>query len=258
MHNIGLKIWSTNFDCYAKDAVDFCRKGICSYVELYVVPETLETLKLWKSLDVPYTIHCPHSAHGFNLSRKELRETNREIYLETKQFADELNADFIIFHGGMSGEIEETAAQLKDFCEPRALIENKPYKAIPGFYAEGITCVGYSPEQIAYIMKTAGCGFCLDFNHAVCAANSLKKGIYEELSSYISLNPTMYHVSDLNDESTEFDEHLNLGKGVLDLKRFMSLLPDNYKASLETKKNFKSSLSDFYEDVVYFKSLFER
>lgn len=89
-------------------------------------------------------------------------------------FADELSAKYIIFHGGIDGKVEETAKQLASFNEPRALIENKPMVALPNKMG-GEFCRGYNPDEIRLIKEIAKCGFCLDFGHAICSANSQGK-----------------------------------------------------------------------------------
>ena len=257
--NIGLKVWSTNLDNYAKEALRLYENGYCSYVELYAVPGTFEeTAAGWKSLNIPFTLHCPHFAHGFNLGKSELKDNNRKIFDEVRRFADLLNVDFIIIHGGIGGEVEETAKQLKDLNEPRALIENKPYKAVP-VIAPGKTCVGYSPEQIELIKdESSGCGFCLDFNHAICAANSFKLDYIDYLKKFMSLKPDMFHLSDLPDEKTEYDGHFHLGEGKLDLKSLMQFMNKDSKVSLETAKNSRTSLEDFIKDSEYYSKLMEK
>ncbi|MEE6206874.1 MAG: hypothetical protein VZR95_02350, partial [Alphaproteobacteria bacterium] len=130
MYKLGLKLWSTNTDFYYKEAIDLYTKGVYDYIELYVVPETLDTLPKWKQLKIPFIIHNAHFMQGFNLADTEMKSRNLTIYEQTKQFADELDARYIIFHGGTDGRIEETVRQLSAFNEPRALIENKPFAAL--------------------------------------------------------------------------------------------------------------------------------
>lgn len=168
----GLKLWSINTDFYLKEAVKLYENGIFDYIELYVVPESLETLSAWKKLNIPFIIHNSHFAQGFNLAKSEKAKRNREIYEQTKRFADELNAKYIIFHGGIDGDIEETAKQLASFKEPRAVIENKPYVALPNRMG-GEFCRGYNFDEIKTVMEVSNCGFCFDFGHAICAANSM-------------------------------------------------------------------------------------
>ena len=123
-YKLGLKLWSVNTDYYYEEAKKLYSQDVFDYIELYVVPHSLDTLLKWKELNIPFIIHAPHFAHGFNLAKKEKEGSNLEIYKEVKQFADELNAQFIIFHGGIDGDIKETARQLASFNEPRALIES--------------------------------------------------------------------------------------------------------------------------------------
>ena len=253
--NIGLKLWSTNLEYYAKEALRLYEQGYCSYIELYAVPGTFEeTAVAWKNLNIPYTLHCPHFAHGFNLGKSKLRESNRKKFEEVRKFADLLKVDYIIIHGGIDGEAEETAKQLKDLNEPRALIENKPYKAVP-VIAPGKTCVGYSPEEIEMIKSMSGCGFCLDFNHAICAANSFNYDYIDYIKKFMALKPDMFHLSDLPDEKTEYDGHFHLGEGQINLKSLAQFMNEDSKVSLETAKNSRTSLEDFIKDSEYYSKL---
>ena len=44
MYKRGLKLWSCNTDYYYDEAIKLYNQKIFDYIELYVVPETLETL----------------------------------------------------------------------------------------------------------------------------------------------------------------------------------------------------------------------
>ena len=218
----------------------------------YIVPDKLETVSKWKNLkdgeSIPFIIHNAHFAQGFNLAKHEKAERNREIYEQTKQFADELGAEYIIFHGGIDGDIRETAVQLALFNEPRALIENKPFIALPNRMG-GEFCRGYNIDEIKLVMDTAGCGFCLDFGHAICAANSLGVNVYEYCEQFLKLNPKMFHLTDLDDITSPYDSHLHLGTGQLDFNRILPMIPNNSYVTFETNKNSKESLDDFVDDM---------
>ena len=147
-YKIGLKLWSIN-ENYLEEAQRLFNKGLCQYIELYVVPgRTHEFLDMWTKLEVPYVIHAPHFEHGMNLASKECRENNKKLAEETFLFADKLNADYIIFHPGFSGEIKETLFQLKQLNDKRIVVENKPYYSL----VNGIICNGYSVEDIGFIL----------------------------------------------------------------------------------------------------------
>ena len=263
MYKKGLKLWSVNTDFYYDEAIKLYDEEMYDYIELYVVPESLDTLKKWQKLKIPFIIHNAHFAQGFNLAKQEKSDRNREIYEQTKQFADKLNAQYIIFHGGIDGDIRETAIQLALFNEPRALIENKPFVALPNRMG-GEFCRGYNIEEIKTVMNTAGCGFCLDFGHAICAANSLfdktphpnpllqetrEQFLYNYCEQFLKLKPNMFHLTDLNDINSPYDSHLHLGTGQLDFRKIFDMIPDKSYVTFETVKNSKENLNDFIEDM---------
>lgn len=247
-YKLGLKLWSTNTDNYYNEAQRLYSLGVYDYIELYVVPNTLNTLEKWEKLKIPFVIHCSHFAHGFNLAKQEKMESNFKIYKQVRLFADKLNSKYIIFHGGIDGNVEQTALQLASFCENRALIENKPMMALPN-KMNGKFCRGYNLEEIKYIKTAANCGFCLDFGHAICSANSQNKDIYSYCEEFLSLNPQMFHLTDNKDITSPFDSHLHLGDGQLNLDRIKRLLPKDALVTLETVKNSKENLDDFIGDT---------
>jgi len=252
MKQIGLKFWSINED-YIDESLKLYAEGYFNYIELYVVPRSYQKhIDLWRNLrekhHIPFIIHAPHFAHAFNLAKKEYFNSNVNIYQEVKRFADTLAVKFIIFHGGVDGDIEETARQLKSLDEPGALIENKPYKALPNNMGANI-CRGYNIEEIHYVLEQAKCGFCLDIGHAICSANSQKKEIYAYVDEFMELKPLMFHLADSDDINSEFDSHAHLGRGNLDMARIVNKIPNNAMITIETNKNADMSLDDFREDV---------
>lgn len=252
MYKIGLKLWSINTDCYYDEAIRLYKDGVFDYIELYVVPDSLDTIKKWKKLNIPFIIHCPHFAHGFNMAKVEKKESNLKIYKQVKMFADELSAKYIIFHGGIDGKVEETAKQLASFNEPRALIENKPMVALPNKMG-GEFCRGYNPDEIRLIKEIAKCGFCLDFGHAICSANSQGKDIYEYCREFLQFEPGMFHLTDNKDITSPYDTHLHLGTGTLDIDKIKEMLPNDAIVTLETDKLSKENLDDFINDSIVMK-----
>jgi sugar phosphate isomerase/epimerase len=170
----------------------------------------------------------------------------RQIYDQVKQFADELNSDYIVFHGNVDGDVEETVRQLKAFDEPRALIENKPYRPRPE--VNGQQCRGTTVEEIKYILKEVGCGFCLDIGHAICSANSQKIDRWKYLEEFNKLEPNVYHLTD-NFIDDEFDQHLHFGEGSFDIGRILCYMEDGRKITVETRKNNRKNLDDFKRDA---------
>lgn len=85
MYKIGLKLWSRNTDYYYDEAIRLYNDGVYDYIELYVVPNTTDTIEKWKKLDIPFIVHCPHFAHGFNLAKIE----NKDLYFGTPLSVDD-------------------------------------------------------------------------------------------------------------------------------------------------------------------------
>lgn len=54
---------------------------------------------------------------------------------------------------------------------------------------------------------------------------------------------------------TTVDEHLNFGTGSLDFHKIIEILPENINITIETVKNSKTNLKDFYNDVKYVRGL---
>ena len=253
MYKRGLKLWSINTDTYYEEAVRLHNNGIFDYLELYVVPHTLDFLPHWKTLKIPFIIHAPHFAHGFNMAKEEKYESNLAIYKQVNFYATELNAPYIIFHGGIDGDINQTAHQLASFKDSRALIENKPCIALPNRMG-GKFCRGYNPEEIALVKEISGCGFCFDFGHAICSANSQKKNPYDYCKQFLQFKPDMYHLTDIDDITSEFDSHPHLGKGQLDFNKIFAMIVDNAYVTFETVKDSKEKLDDFAEDMKWLKN----
>ena len=65
-YRLGLKLWSVNTDYYYEEAKRLYSEGVFDYIELYVVPNTLDTLPRWKELEIPFIIHAPHPRAGNN------------------------------------------------------------------------------------------------------------------------------------------------------------------------------------------------
>lgn len=254
MRKIGLKLWSINADSYLSHAGRLHDEGVFDYIELYVVPGTLDSLRLWRRLKTPFIIHNAHFRHGFNLAKAECRRRNMEIYGETARFADALNASLVIFHGGIDGRAEETARQLKEIRDPRGVLENKPYIALPNKMG-GKFCRGAAKEELEYILSEAGCGFCLDIGHAVCAACSQGLEPYSYVEELNGFKPAMYHLSDVEKLDSPYDTHWHIGSGELDLDRIIgSVLAEDALISLETDKDSRDNLDDFREDALRFRA----
>ena len=263
MPEIGLKLWSVNTGSYLHEAERLHAEGVFDYIELFVVPETLETLDGWQRLrdgtGMPFVIHNAHFATGFNPADASMAERNRSIYSQTRTFADALEAKYVIFHGGMDGSIEETARQLKGFEEPRATLENTPLVPLPN-RRNAKLCRGATVEEIAYVLGETGCKFCLDVGHAVCAANAQGLEPYAYVAGLARrFAPVMFHLSDVADMRSPYDAHPHLGTGELDIPRLCrEIFPCDARISIETVKDNSDDLRDFCEDVMRLRAIFQK
>ncbi len=257
MFQIGLKLWSVNTGPCVHEARRLYETGLFDYLELYAVPGTLDTLPEWQTLELPFVIHAAHFKHGFNLAREACAESNRRIYDEMRCFADALNARYIIFHGGTFGDIAETAYQLAALHEPRALIENKP--CITRNEGLILECRGSSVEEIQQVVQGAGCGFCFDIPHALCAANYRKQEPMPLLREFNALTPAMYHLADMQDPAQLVDDHTQLGQGNLDMRLFIpTILQPGAMVTVETTRRKMNSLEEFEQEMLWLQSFLQR
>lgn len=252
---LGLKLWSINTDNYLEEAKKLYEEGWFDYIELYVVPNTLETISKWKNLcidlNIPFTLHAPHFINDINLADKSKEKYNTEVFKQVEEFSNELNAAYTVVHSGIEGNIDETIRQLKIIQPKKMLIENKPFVAP---LRDNRVCRGANIEEISKVINEIGCKFCLDVGHAICTANTLKIEPYEYVKQFNQLNPTCYHLSD-NFIDSEIDKHLNFGQGNYDFKKIFDIINTNKNIAIETNKKSKENLDDFVEDVKWLKSL---
>jgi endonuclease IV len=245
----GLKLGSRDKG-YTKDILSLFTQEYFQYIELFVIPESFDdTINYWKQFDMPFVIHAPHSLAGMNPSLKEHQKSNEMKLRETFWFADTLNAKNIIFHSGVNGMIEETISQLIPFADDRCLIENKPRKGL-----NNERCIGSTFEELSYIIKELKAGFCLDFGHAICAANSLQKEPLQHIKELLLLKPVMYHLTD-GDYKSEYDSHLHYGKGSFPVKRLFGFVPCNAILTNEARHDSDYDLDDFQFDCKYIMKL---
>jgi endonuclease IV len=251
---LGLKLWSNNAD-YQRAARELYNKKTFQYIELLVKPGTLDFLPQWKNTGIPFALHAPHTYAGMNLARKSARGTNRMAMKDLDKYTQALGALYVVFHGGLDGEIGETIDQLNSFSKEfpcvfkNALIENKPNIGL-----KGEKCVGSSVEEIRDIMRNTGMGFCLDFGHAMCHAAFLKKDAGKTIEDFIALSPKAFHLSDGLKASIQ-DQHLHFGKGDYELAEMIGHVPDKAYVLIETDKEPKDGLGDFAGDVLFVNKL---
>lgn len=244
MIKMGLKIGSKDIQ-YTDEIQHYYEQGLFQYIELFTLSGSFDdTISYWKKFNIPFGIHAPHSATGLNLANVSARKANKPKIAEAVKFADALCAKYIIFHSGINGMSGEVINQLFPFADERFLIENKPIRGL-----DGSTCVGSVYGDLRLIINGIGkgTGFCLDFGHAICAANTLKKEPFEFIKELTALNPRVYHLTD-GDYSSEFDSHLHYGEGSFPLQELLSIVPDGGMVTNEAKRSVIENLEEFRQD----------
>ncbi len=248
---IGLKLYSINTASYLPAALELAGRNGFDYLELYVVPGSLETAAAWKAVPLPVVIHAPHLHHGMNFADEERRQANRERFDEVRRFADRLSADCIICHGGTGGSPDEVIRQIGALHDSRIVLENKPVLQHPQLIPDhpGWRCRGAAFEEFRMMVDALGVGVCHDLTHTICAAATLHRDWREELRKFESLNPEIHHLADMISYRDELDTHEGLGKGVINLREVLAILPKGARLTLETPKSQPDRLDDFEAEV---------
>ena len=253
MIRIGLKVWSTNLN-YIPIVRDLFARKIFDYVELFTVPGSMATIVHWKESQIPFVLHAPHSAAGLNPGDCSCKDANLELVAQVDAFFQSLSPEFVIFHPGVNGTVEESIKQFSQFGRrfpnmyEKTVIENKPKVGV-----NNEDCLGASVEEMRMLLQETGRGFCFDSTHAICYAQSAQLPWKNVLNDFLLLKPSMFHVCD--GKYAPKDAHYHLGDGEFDLAYIIGMLPSSAVVSLETPKDSKDNLNDFIRDVDVFRRL---
>lgn len=243
----GLKLWSINYNLL-NEARRLIEEDIFFYIELMVVPNT--KILYFEKVKVPYIIHITSEEYGVNIADKKREKFNLKIINQNIKWADTLNAKYLILHPGFNS-IDSTLGFLEKINDNRILIENMPKAGI-----NNEKMVGFSPKQIKESMRNKF-GFCLDLNHAIKAAISLKRDYKKYVKDFLKLNPKIFHISD-GVLTNEEDEHLNIGEGKYDFNFLVNCIKNsNIKyITLETPRLNLYSLKEDLKNIERLKSFF--
>ncbi len=243
---IGLKLYSTDINLMPEVFVEW-KKLTFNYIELYIVPQTpSDYIQEWEKTNIPFVIHAAHSVHGINLAQAVKEKNNLYYFEEVKNYADTLNVNWIIVHGGNNGLLSETIRQISLLADKRIIVENKPKIGL-----NDEVCIGWSPDDFRKIAD-AGLlnGMALDFAHASCAALSENMNERKMIEDFMFFSPQIYHLSD-GYASSEKDTHLNLGKGDRDIRFYINCIPTDGLVTVETPRDPSRGIEDFIMDVSF-------
>ena len=173
----GLKLWSTNSNLL-KEAKELIKRGLFQYIELMPIPKTEILPFLDQLYDIPYIIHITTEKHGVNIADKNKEEYNLRTIDNCIEWADKLNAKYLILHPGF-GLIDNAIKFLNKIEDKRVLIENMPKVGL-----NGESMIGYTPNQIKELIGNKF-GLCFDLNHAIKASISLNKDYKQFLKEFL-------------------------------------------------------------------------
>ncbi len=244
---LGLKLWSINKDM-VEEAASLIEKGVFQYVELMVVPDS--DPEPFRAVGLPYVLHAAHDTWGANPADPSKEQRSRETIREAFHWADVLEAEHVVVHPGF-GTMEAALAFFQKELDSRIAIENMAQFGID--YGQKVEYAGYSAGQLCKLMR-GKFGFCLDLNHALCAARSQGKDEEEYVKELLWLKPALCHVSD----GDYTDAHLAIGKGKYDFTLLARCLQEseNKKVTLETPRKNLHSLGEDKENAIRLRSFF--
>lgn len=258
MRRYGIKIWSRDVlknPAFFQQCVHAVKEGIFGYLELFPLvgsySETSDAIGT-AAAGLPVVIHAPHALFDMDTGHADKLSQNLKIMEDSFRFADLLKAKFIVTHPG-TGEgkeyLEESIRQFQIFNDSRIAVENMPCQcSVTGRILHGTT-----PEEIALIIKETGSKFCLDFSHAVCAANHHGRDAYAELDKFKKLQPGMYHLSD-GEFDSEIDSHRHFGEGDFDLSRLVrDYTGEGSLITMETGHGIPSGIEPWLQDIAFIK-----
>ena len=259
MRKFGFKIFSTNLytaPMLIKECAEFASLTSDIFIELMVVPDsTIADLKKIKKQigNIEVRIHAPHDNMGFDAGDKMKEKQNLKILSLSQMAADIFSSKTIVVHAGCGhGQryIDETARQFRLFRDSRIVVEYLPY------LDDGIRVLsGNTADEISYIMRESGCGFCFDFSHAICAALSLNKNVEKQLQDFYAIKPKVYHLCDGYINKNE-DLHLHYGDGNYPIQHYLNDYTDNDAyITMETGRGIIQHNDLWIKDYKYLKAI---
>jgi len=232
----GIKLWSTNKELI-KIAKKHFLKGDFDYIELSAIKNTFDKELLSHLKGIPTIIHCDNNQ--INFADERFYEENITAIKEAQKFVDFLNSRHIIIHPGYDGNIRNTNQLLKEINDQRICVENMPGRGI-----DFEVCLGRTAEELKKIKSR---NYCLDIAHAINASITLGIDMFDNLKSFLKLDPIIFHLSDGN-LNNDVDEHLNIGEGEYDFRRIIDLIR-NKKGKLTSVETPKTNYNSLEEDI---------
>lgn len=197
------------------DAADkFSNPAGFDYFELYINPEKNREKRPWEKWDV---VH---------VEKKDLvKPEGVACGKYAIDLAAKLGSKYVIIHSGVfhKKETKTLAENLKSLVDYAK--QQKTELLLENLFHFNNEHYASAPEEMAHLIKETGCGFVLDFEHAVRFAHGANRTLYNVLHELMKLKPAMYHLCD-GFKTCENRSHLTLGKGDFDIEHFLKIIGD--------------------------------
>ncbi len=241
----GIKLWSINSDLYS-DVIKLYFEKFINYLELTIIlDKPLDNLDILIESKIPIIIHAPTLNQGICFSDDNF-DKNKDYFNKLLEIADKLNALGIIVHPSF-GKKENFIKFLKEFKSANIIIENMPKLGLNDVFS-----IGFTVEEIKEFLSIGNFKFCLDVGHSTKSALSQNIDYKTYIKRFMELNPFMYHIMDFHLDN-EYDEHLDFGKGDVDLQFIKSVLPQSARITFEVPKG--NRLNNDMKNIKYFDNL---
>lgn len=242
---IGLKLFPEKLHLIDK------YKDIFYFFEVFIKPDM--DLNLLNNLDVPITVHAAHFSYGFNPTDPKRDNLNKKILNKAILAADISNAKWIIIHPGWMIDKNSEKNMIDFFKEnydKRFVFENCPYID----YAENEERYLFStPNKMKTLIKKLNSKMILDFSHAICTANILKKDPKKIIKEFLNLKPKGFHVSGIDIDGIA-DNHKYLFESNNDYS-FLKLVGKTKFLTLETNYKGINKRSNHLKDLEIINSI---
>jgi len=193
-----------------------------------------------------------HNAYLINLAHpdKKARDQSREAFLDEIIRADQLHADYLVFHPGshLQTEVAQGIQQIADSIN--WLLEQKEscVQLLLETTSGHGSHIGSQFEELAQIIdwvhQKDRIGVCYDTAHSFAAGYELNEEKYHQTWQFFNDNIGLqylkvFHLNDSKkDLGTRVDRHANIGDGKMGTKPFQLLVNDsrfsNHPMILET------------------------
>ena len=214
-------------------------KEVFDFFEIFVEPEA--ELQQLENLNKEITIHAAHHEFGFNSGDSKKYELNKKILDQAIQAAEIVKAQWIIVHPGyiVDDDYEKTMISFfQENFDKRLLLENCPYLD----YSENNERYLFStPGEVKRLLDKIGLGLCLDFGHAVCAANVLKEDSRKMIKEFFDLKPEYFHLTGIAMDAVTNDHEYHLDEVENDFE-FLKRIGKSQPLVLEVPLNDRAKI----------------